>query len=455
MTESERPLSPAERWFWLIDQLSPANSVVRVRVHGPIGPYRLEDAADALVAQFPLLRAVVVDGPVLTRSLDPHLPVLHRIAERPDEWRTLFDEELATPVDLATAPGRLIDLVWRPGTADEHHDLILTLSHVLLDGRSVATLGMGLLALALATPAPSVSDLTSERALDTRADSVMDQLDITGSTSAPCGDVSRPPVPPADDLIPRAQARFLRAMWVSAASQLTAFVRRTKRLPGTLPPMGIRRTRTVIRTVDPIDTAALRAKARRANVTVNAALAGALAHAVGDIAAPRGVGIAGIGIPIDLRPRLTPPVAFDEPGMYTAVVPAFIPFGRTRSLWQSARWAKRELAHRLSRKHDLTALAAIRYGCPSGMDRARIDFIDRRAPCNVTLSNLGPIPNPVAPDRVSSLIAAGTNPCASALTVVAATMNNRMTLTFCYVETMLTRGEIESLADHMIRALTR
>lgn len=154
MNEVMRPLSASERWFWLVDQLSPANCVVRLRVQGPIGAYRLEEATQALLTEFPLLRTTVVDGPRFAPSADPHLPVLHRIVEDPDEWRTIFDEQLAEPVDLATAPGRLIDLSWRPGTSAEHHDLILVLSHVLLDGRSMASLAWRILAYAFGSPFP-------------------------------------------------------------------------------------------------------------------------------------------------------------------------------------------------------------------------------------------------------------------------------------------------------------
>ncbi|MFE5478901.1 condensation domain-containing protein [Nocardia sp. NPDC056541] len=423
--EVMRPLSASERWFWLVDQLSPANCVVRLRVRGPIGAYRLEEAADALVAEFPLLRATVVDGPRFAPSADPHLPVLHRMVDDPDEWRTVFDEQLAEPVDLATAPGRLIDLVWRPGTSEEHHDLILVLSHVLLDGRSMTSLGWRILAYAFGSPLPGAA---------------------------------RPPIPAPDDLIPPAHTRLLRCLRTNLTGQLTAMARRPTSLPGIAPPLPIRRTRTVIRTVEGDTLTELRTRCHQHDVTVNAALTAALANALGELA-PRSSGVAGIGIPVDVRSRLNPPPADDEPGMFTAVVPTFVPYGPGHSLWDAARAAKTQLHQQLAKNTDLTALAAIRYGCPRSLESGRrtIELIDRRAPWNVTLSNLGRLSPPETPEPldITALTVAGTNSCASALTVAVATLGTTMSITFCYVDTMLPRATIESLADRTLRSVTR
>ncbi|WP_336080849.1 phthiocerol/phthiodiolone dimycocerosyl transferase family protein [Nocardia sp. SSK8] len=424
-TEVVRPLSASERWFWLVDQLSPANCVVRLRVRGTIGPYRLEDAAAALVAEFPLLRTVVADGPCFVPAADPHLPVLHRVVAEPGEWHAVFDEQLAEPVDLATAPGRIIDLAWRPGTSEEQHDLILVLSHVLLDGRSMAALGWRLLAYTFGTPAPAAS---------------------------------RPPIPPPDDLIPARHTRLLRCLRTNLTGQLTAVARRAVGVPGIPPPLPVRRTRTVIRTIDGPELTALRARCHESGVTVNAAVAAALAQALGELARPHGSGVAGIGIPVDVRARLEPTPADDEPGMYTAVIPTFVPFGPAHSLWDAARSAKAQLTHRLDRHADLAALAAIRYGCPRSLDTGRrtIELIDRRAPWNVTLSNLGRLTPPatVDPMDLTALTVAGTNSCASALTVAVATLGDTLSMTFCYVADLLTHPAAEALATSTHHLLT-
>ncbi|MFE7722463.1 hypothetical protein ACFU44_25860 [Nocardia rhizosphaerihabitans] len=424
--EIDRPLSPSERWFWLVDQLSPANCVVRLRVRGPIGAYRLEEAADAVVAEYPLLRTIVDDGPRFVPSDDPHLPVLHRIVADPDEWRTVFDDQLTAPIDLSTAPGRLVDLAWRPGTSDELHDMILVLSHVLIDGRSMASLASRILAVAFGAPGPTAT---------------------------------RPPIPAADDLIPPAHTRLLRCLRTNLAGQLTATVRRPVGLPGDLPPLPVRRTRTVHRTIEGDQLTELRTRCHRAGVTVNAALAAALAKALGELNRPGRSGVAGIGIPVDLRSRLQPPPADDEPGMFTAVLPTFVPFGPNRSLWDAARTAKTQLSQRLTDHADLTGLAAIRYGCPRSLESGRraVELVDRRAPWNVTLSNLGRLTPPETPEPlpITALTVAGTNSCASALTVAVATFDTTLSITFCYVDTMLPRATIESLADHTLAPLTK
>lgn len=60
-TDFGRELSPSERWFWIIDRISPANCVGRVRIHGELTPEQLERATAAVVAEYPLLRMGVVD----------------------------------------------------------------------------------------------------------------------------------------------------------------------------------------------------------------------------------------------------------------------------------------------------------------------------------------------------------------------------------------------------------
>ncbi|MFC4375265.1 hypothetical protein ACFO5K_14290 [Nocardia halotolerans] len=420
----ERPLSAAERWFWLVDQLSPANCVVRLRVRGPLGAYRLEEAAAALVAEFPLLRATVAEGPRFVPAPDPHLPVLHRIVAAPEDWRTVFDDQLATAIDLATAPGRLIDLAWRPGTSDEHHDLILVLSHVLLDGRSMVALGWRLLAYAFGAPPRA----------------------------------ARPPIPAPDDLIGSAHTGLLRCLRANLAGQLTARTRRAVSLPGTAPPLPARRTRTVLRTVEGDQLTALQAHCRRSGVTVNAVLTAALARAVGEFARPGRRGVVGIGVPVDVRARLDPAPADDEPGMFTAVVPTFVPFGPDTAIRAAARTAKTQLARHLDHHTDLSSLAAIRYGCPRTLESGRrtIELIDRRAPWNITVSNLGRLTAPETPEPldITALTVAGTNSCASALTVAVATLGTTLSITFCYVDTMLERPAIDNLADRTVEALT-
>ncbi|MGW5574388.1 phthiocerol/phthiodiolone dimycocerosyl transferase family protein [Nocardia thailandica] len=421
-----RPLGPSERWFWLIDQFSPANCVVRIRVRGPIPPYRLEDAMAALVAEFPLLRSVVLaDGPRLVPSPDPHIPVLHRLAEDPEEWRALFDDQLADRVDLGSAPGRLIDVAWGQGTQAEHHDLILTMSHVLVDGRSIAVLGRRLLAHAFGLP--------------TQPD--------------------RAPVPAPDSLVPPAFTGMVRTVGANITGQVAARLRGVVRLPGKQPPLPARRTRTVLRAIAGDDLAALRARCRAAGVGVNAALTAALGRAMGELGRPGRRGLAGIGVPVDVRSRLRPPPDDGEIGLFVAVLPQFVPFGPTTSVWTAARDVQGALARQLARGRDLRALAAIRHGCPRDVASGRrvIELVDRQAPWNVTLSNLGTLtpPETAEPLDVAEVTVAGANSCASALTVAVATLRETLSITFCYVEGTQPAAGIEALADSMLAALAR
>ncbi|MFC4125386.1 phthiocerol/phthiodiolone dimycocerosyl transferase family protein [Nocardia rhizosphaerae] len=424
--EVRRELSAGERWFWLIDQLSPANCVVRIRVRGAIGAYRLEEAAAALVAEFPLLRAVVREGPRFEPSADPHLPVVHRVVDGTQEWREVFDEQLNEPVDLATAPGRIIDLAWRPATSAEFHDVIVVFSHVLIDGRSLASLASRLLANAVG--------------------------------AAP-GAGARPPILPADAMIPPRYTGVVPCLRANLAGQLGALGRRALGIPGEPPPLPVRRTRTVHRTIDGAELVALRDRCRTEDVTVNSALVAALATAMGELFRPGGTGFAGIGIPVDVRSRLRPAPAADEPGMFTAVVPTFVPFGRRRSVHDAAWAVKSQLSRHIHRGTDLSALAAIRYGCPRTLESGKraIELVDRRAPWNITLSNLGRLATPETPEplRITALTVAGTNSCASAMTVAVATHGDTLSITFCYVDTLVPHSAIELLADRTVASVLR
>src|SRR4029453_7158360 len=56
---STRALSPVERWYWIIDQLSTLNVCARVRVEGQLSTEALRHALGALQLRHPLLRLAI------------------------------------------------------------------------------------------------------------------------------------------------------------------------------------------------------------------------------------------------------------------------------------------------------------------------------------------------------------------------------------------------------------
>lgn len=218
-----RPLSRAERWFWMIDAISPANCVARVRVHGVLTPERLEAAADTLVSEYPVLQAAVrgpADDPWLASLAEPVIPVRRIASDDPHAWQREVEAELARPFDVRAGLSRIAVVAGRDAAAGEFHDVILTMSRIIGDGRS---------------------SLAALREL------------IEAAAGAPPR-TPRTPIPPANELIRIPPRGFWRCLFTK--------------------PHG--RTRIVYRVLDAERLAALAADCHRAGVTVHSALVDAV-----------------------------------------------------------------------------------------------------------------------------------------------------------------------------------
>ncbi|MBF6182954.1 phthiocerol/phthiodiolone dimycocerosyl transferase family protein [Nocardia otitidiscaviarum] len=469
-----RPLSPSERWFWIIDRISPSNCIGRIRVHGRIAPARLERAAAALVTEYPLLRVGVEHGaafaPRFVPLADPRLPVRRVETDDPELWRAAVDAELAAPFDTATGLARAVDIVHAVGTPAEHHDILLTVSHVLLDGRSLITLLRKLIdyaaadggAGAAAIPVSAFESAADGPAAAPEPDSAgrgrPSVTPATGSAVTRYPAAARPPFPPADDLIPRAARGMWRYLFTTLADQAVALVRRPRLLAGAGPvPLPDRRTRTVRRVLEARRLAALTAECRAAGVTVHGALVGAVALAIGHTVRPQRSGCTGIASPVDFRQQLTPVPAADELGIYAPVLTTFVSFGPRRSLWSAARSVNRQLDRKVRQRRHLATVAGMRYGTPKSLESGWrvVKLIDRRAPWNVSVTNLGRVDFPPAPGewRTCGLSVAAGNSCVSALTVAVATAHDETSLEFCYVDGVLSPESAERFADLVLATL--
>ncbi|NNH74754.1 hypothetical protein HLB23_33725 [Nocardia uniformis] len=424
-----RPLSPSERWFWIIDQISPSNCSGRVWVRGRVTPEQLDRAAAAVVAEYPLLRVGVEHGadfdPRFVPLPEPRIPLRRVSSDDPEAWQREIDAEMREPFDSAMGMVRLVDVVHAADTAAESHDLILTVSHVIADGRSLISL--------------------------------LRKLIEYGSTGA--DPVVRAPIPPADDLIPTTARGAWRYLYTTLYDQVVALVRRPRLLRGaSRVPLAERVTRVVHRRLDAEQLAALVTDCRAAGVTVHGALAGAVALAIGKTVRPNGSGVTGIGSPVDFRPALTPAPAADELGIYAPVLANFVRFGARASLWSAARSVNQQLRRGVRQQRHLATVAGMRYGTPKSLETGWrfVELIDRRAPWNVSVTNLGRIdfPAQLGEWHLSNLSIAAGNSCVSALTVAVTTAHNEMHIEFCYVEGMLTPTGAEEFADRVLATLT-
>ncbi|MFE3192190.1 hypothetical protein ACFXHA_24490 [Nocardia sp. NPDC059240] len=427
-TEFGRALSPSERWFWIVDRLSPANCVARVRIHGRVPVDRLEAAAAALVAEYPLLRMGVVDDagrdPGFVPLDVPWIPLRPVVSGDERAWVRELDVEMRTPFDIGKGLVRIVDIAVAPGSAGEFHDIVLTVSHIVADGRSLTAL---------------------LRKLVTH---------LGGDRGTPVFD--REPVPPADELIPAAARGFWRYVYTNTFDQVAALLLRPRRLHTAAVALPDRRTRIVHRTLDRETVADLVSDCRRAGATVHGVLAAAVASAVGSANSAPG-GMVGIASPVDFRARLHPAPDADELGVYAPVLVGFVPFGPGVPLWAAARRVKRQLAAGVRQGRHLSTVAGMRFGTPRAVEPgARLArLVDRRAPWNVSVTNVGRVefPDRVGDRRISGLTLAASNSCVSALTVAVTTAHDEMRLAFCYVEDMLSEQQAGEFADTVLTVL--
>jgi amino acid adenylation domain-containing protein len=146
----EFPTSFAQRRLWFIDQLEPANAAYIVagsrEIYDPIDVAALEKSINDVVRRQGSLRTVfgevdgepvqvvLADSPVLLRQMD--LSTLSQ-EERDATLERLKKEEASTPFDLATGPLLRTTLVTH---AANRHTLLFTMHHVVCDGWSLAIL---------------------------------------------------------------------------------------------------------------------------------------------------------------------------------------------------------------------------------------------------------------------------------------------------------------------------
>jgi hypothetical protein len=364
-TEVRRRLSPVERWFWIADQVSPLNVVVRVRVEGHIPEGVLERAAAVLAAEYPLLRVAVRADPDGTKpefAPSSQSISVRRVQGGECEWERQVDEhELGTSLDWRSGPlVRVVDVV--SYTPHEAHDVVLTVSHIIADGTAAFSL---------------LRRLVEEAATNGNA---------VGS---------RPIIGAPDGLLP-ARYRGPRGTTRLAAIGLADGLARTLARPCRLKPESIvdparRRPRLVRRMLTSTQLDTLMRRCREEGVTVHSGLAATTVMVIGPAAAQRTSGRMCIGSPIDFRAELAPPVSADEAGSYVSSVPSIVRFGGDRDLWAIARQINRSLGRRSRFGQHLSMLWALRFICPASVaESCRIfRLMERSGPLNVGIWTIG------------------------------------------------------------------
>ncbi|HEX3128840.1 MAG TPA: non-ribosomal peptide synthase/polyketide synthase [Thermoanaerobaculia bacterium] len=151
------PASFAQERLWLIDRLTPGQSVynipIALRLRGPLDVAALESAFNALVRRHESLRTTFaeVDGRPWQR-IAPFEPIELTVVEAPEAWSLLVEDALR-PFNLEHGPLVRVSLY---RMVEDDAWLLLNLHHIISDGWSMDVLTRELAALYAGHPLPEL-----------------------------------------------------------------------------------------------------------------------------------------------------------------------------------------------------------------------------------------------------------------------------------------------------------
>jgi hypothetical protein len=435
-----RPLSPAEKWYWIADQVSPVTGVARVHLRGHITTDLLERATAALAAENPLLRVSITaaaDGTNPAFVPSAGAIAIRRVNGDDLEWERQVEHELGTPLDWRRGPlVRIVDVVL--DSPDESHDLLLAGSHIIADGVT----GLSLLHR-LVEHAGRLSVATGD---DHPVQHVVE---------------SRPVVGAPDDLL-SARDRGVRGIATFAATgladQLAAAALRPARLvPELVVPPEQRRTKFVRRALTSTQVDHLRRRCAAEGATVHGALAAAMAMVIGPAAAQKDSGRICLGSPVNIRADLDAPVSVEEVGAYVAMTQSILRFGGDRNLWSVARQANRSVRrHKRFRQH-LALLYALRFICPKSVAKSgkAFQFVERQGPGRLCISNMGryPFPARIGEWRLSGAQLMANLSISGYFAAIINTCHDELSCNFVYVDGVVSDMSAQRFADGCIQTL--
>lgn len=450
LSSVRRELSPLERLYWIADRTSPLNVIARARVHGDLPPALHRRCLDVLQLRHPLLRVAITDDgtgahPVFVPLDGRQIPLRH-VHVPPDDptaatrWEREIDErELAERLDWRTGPLlRAVVITAKEADGEDEravHDVLLTASHIIADGKTCLSL---------------VREWTELAA----------QLDRGDRGTLP-GAAPRRALPATDDLLPR------RHRGAAGVAGFEALMRREQRaarrrparriVPSHQVPFDQRRTRMVHRLLAADQLELLVRAAKRHGTTVHGVLAAAMVTAVAqDAGAPAGTYFS-IGSPVDFRGDLEPPVAPDEAGTYVATVPSRVRYEPGRPLWPTARAVSQDLVGRKRRQEHLATISLPRSAGPRSLADSEpfMRFMDEKGPINLCLSNVGRYD---FPDRVGTWRVSGAQfltgvSVMGAVVATATTSHDELAWNFSYIDDLIPVLRARRIADDSVRAV--
>ncbi|MFD6888684.1 condensation domain-containing protein [Streptomyces sp. NPDC059957] len=371
-----RELSPGERWYWIIDQLSTLNVCARVRIEGELSVERLRTALGALQDRHPQLRTAIADasseqpgaGPQFVPTNRPiPLREVYLPSSEDARWAGEVDgHELTDPLDWRTGPLARAVVISGP---QQIHDLILTVPHVIADGTTALSLLRQWVRLAAAPtetgPAAASNDLFPEP-----FEALFPERFRVGS--APSGEQA------ADGS-------------EAGGAEAEAAAGKVGRLdPERFVPFDQRRTRMLHRSLsaDTLDRLTLACK--REGATLHGVLAAAMACAVARDAGAAPAARFAVGSPVSLRSELQRVVSEDEVGCFVSALHSVVSY-QPDDLWSMARFIKDDLTGRkkLGEQYEVFSLLAAQGPAGVADSEGFIRYFEDHGPFNFFVSNIG------------------------------------------------------------------
>lgn len=436
---TSRALSPAERWYWIIDQLSTLNVCARVRVEGAVSTDALLGGLRALQARQPLLRLAIATEP---SGIDPRfvptrepIPLREVSVTRLEEerWAQEIDaHEFADSVDWRTGPLARAVVIRQP---DGINDLILSVPHYISDGTTALALLRQWVLLAAEPGAAEAAD-TSDTA-----------------------EAAETPIPvPVEDLFPERHRTTAGALPDREAAEPTAdeSTEAGRLEPEFFVPFDQRRTRLLHRFLPADALADLTAACKREGVTLHGVLAAALASAVArDAEAAPGSHFA-VGSPVSFRDELERPVSEDEVGCFVSAVHSVVAY-QPDDLWSMARFVNRDLTERRERGDQYPVFTLLATQGPAGIvdSEPLVRYIEEHGSFNFFISNIGrfDFPAGVGHWRLSGAQFVGGISVVGYLASSVATSHGQLSWNFTHIADAVSRERAERIADDSVKTV--
>ncbi|MEV5322473.1 condensation domain-containing protein [Streptomyces sp. NPDC052687] len=452
-TAPARALSPAERWYWIIDQLSTLNVCARVRIKGDLTPAALRTALGALQERHPQLRVAIADtsahhtggGPYFVPT-DAPIPLREVRADGHEQQRWVREvdgHELTAPLDTRRGPLARAVLITAP---DHTHDLLLTVAHCIADGTTALSLLRQWVRLATTAPHPAPG---RDAGAATAA-----------AAAAPAHGLAEPfeaLFPPRPPAAPPAPSHAPTPDDAGAAAGAGAGEGSVGRLePERFVPFGRRRTRMLHRSLSGDDLQSLTLACKREGTTLHGVLAAALACAVARDAGAAPTASFAVGSPVSLRQELRRAVSEDEAGCFVSALHSVVRY-QPDHIWSMARFINDDIAARkkLGEQYEVFDLLAAQGPSTVADSEPFVRHFEEHGPFNFFVSNIGrfDFPAQLGAWQLSGAQFVGGISVVGCLGSSVTTSQGRLAWNFTYIDEAVSPERAERLADDTIHTL--